>query len=452
MSVDRRNLLAATATAGIGLGMAATSSNTANAARSAVQPDSAAVHVSPGPGDITARLQRAIDRAATLGRLVQLAPGRYEIHDTLRLKPNTKLVGPHGLATIDLTGHGAIIAENAENILLSGFTITGRTSKRTSANDALVTVTACSGLDVHDVVVHAAPVHALKLWRVSGRIERCRFEHIGHTAIVSGNAADGLDITHNHIRHAGNNGIVIWRDKNATDASQVTNNDIAHIRADAGGSGQNGNAINAFRADHVLVSSNTIADCAYSAVRCNSASNAQIIANNCRKIGEVALYAEFGFEGAVIASNLVDGAATGIEVTNFKEGGRLATVQGNVIRNLFRREHEPVDKRGIGIHVEADTVVASNTIEDAPTAGLAVGWGPWLRDVAIHGNLIRNSGIGVAVSAKGKPGTVLIANNVIRQTRHGAARLLDHNTPVGPALQDGPASESPARLNANLIS
>ena len=83
-----------------------------------------------------------------------------------------------------------------------------------------------------------------------------------------------------------------------------------------------------------------IADCAFSAVRCNSASNAQIIANNCRKIGEVALYAEFSFEGAVIANNLVDEAATGIEVTNFKEGGRLATVQGNIIRNLFRREHE----------------------------------------------------------------------------------------------------------------
>jgi putative cofactor-binding repeat protein len=63
----------------------------------------------------------------------------------------------------------------------------------------------------------------------------------------------------------------------------------------------------------------------------------------------VALYAEFGFEGALIASNLVDTAATGISVTNFNEGGRLAVVQGNLIRHLFRREQEPEDKRGHGI-------------------------------------------------------------------------------------------------------
>ena len=59
-----------------------------------------------------------------------------------------------------------------------------------------------------------------------------------------------------------------------------------------------------------------------------------MIANSCARLGEVALYAEFGFEGALIANNLVDTAATGISVTNFNEGGRLAVVQGNLVRNL----------------------------------------------------------------------------------------------------------------------
>ena len=36
----------------------------------------------------------------------------------------------------------------------------------------------------------------------------------------------------------------------------------------------------------------------------------------------------------VIANNIVDGAALGVSVTNFDEGGRLAVVQGNLIRNL----------------------------------------------------------------------------------------------------------------------
>src|SRR5205814_1615437 len=84
------------------------------------------------------------------------------------------------------------------------------------------------------------------------------------------------------------------------------------------------------------------------------------------------LYAEFGFEGALIASNTVDGAAIGISVTNFNEGGRLAVVQGNLVRNLLPRRPggtDPGDGAGIGIYVEADSAVSGNVVENAPTAG-----------------------------------------------------------------------------------
>ena len=53
--------------------------------------------------------------------------------------------------------------------------------------------------------------------------------------------------------------------------------------------------------------------------------------------GEVALYSEFAFEGAIIAQNVVDGAETGVSVANFMQGGRLAVVQGNIFRNLQPR-------------------------------------------------------------------------------------------------------------------
>ena len=129
-----------------------------------------------------------------------------------------------------------------------------------------------------------------------------------------------------------------------------------------------------FRAGSVLVSGNRIADCAFSAIRSNSGSNCQMIGNSCARLGEVALYAEFAFEGAVIANNLVDKAATGISVTNFNEGGRLAVVQGNLIRNLFIRKD--ADARGIGIAVEADSVVSGNVIEGSPGFGIMIGWGP----------------------------------------------------------------------------
>ncbi len=211
--------------------------------------------------------------------------------------------------------------------------------------------------------------------------------------------ARGLDIAHNAVMDCGNNGIQVWRSAAGEDGTTVVANRIARIAAKAGGTGQNGNGINVFRAGGVLAASNRIEACAYSAIRGNSAENIQMVGNACRKLGEVALYAEFSFAGALIASNVIDEAANGIAVTNFNEGGRLAVVQGNLVRNLFRREHEPVDKRGIGIGIEADAAVTGNVVEDAPTAGISAGWGPYLRDVAITGNVIRKAGIGIMVSS-----------------------------------------------------
>ena len=68
----------------------------------------------------------------------------------------------------------------------------------------------------------------------------------------------------------------------------------------------------------------------------------------------------------VIANNTVDGAALGVSVCNFNEGGRLSVVQGNIIRNLNPKRPigtAPDDDAGIGIYVEADTAVTGNVIE-----------------------------------------------------------------------------------------
>ena len=43
-----------------------------------------------------------------------------------------------------------------------------------------------------------------------------------------------------------------------------------------------------------------------------------------------------------------------------------------MVRNLRLYDH-PVDKRGTGIAVEADTVVSGNVIENGPTAGFSPG-------------------------------------------------------------------------------
>ena len=97
-------------------------------------------------------------------------------------------------------------------------------------------------------------------------------------------------------------------------------------------------------------------------MRGNAASNLQMTGNTCTGLGEVAIYAEFGFEGAVIAHNTIDGAAIGVAVTNFNKGGRLAVVQGNLIRNLFPKRPagtDPNHRPRLGIGVEADTAVTA---------------------------------------------------------------------------------------------
>jgi uncharacterized secreted repeat protein (TIGR03808 family) len=157
-----------------------------------------------------------------------------------------------------------------------------------------------------------------------------------------------------------------------------------------------------------------------------------MVGNSCARLGEVALYAEFAFEGVVIANNIVDQAAMGVSVTNFKQGGRLGVVQGNLIRNLFLRKD--ADTRGIGIGVEADTVVSDNVIEGAPAYGILVGWGNYLRDVSVTDNVIRNAHIGIGVAVSSSAGTAIITDNLITDAKDGAIRAMKGPTPVGPDL------------------
>jgi uncharacterized secreted repeat protein (TIGR03808 family) len=179
-------------------------------------------------------------------------------------------------------------------------------------------------------------------------------------------------------------------------------------------------------------------------VRGNAASNIAITGNIITQVGEVALYAEFGFEGAMIANNTVDQAAIGIAVTNFNEGGRLGVVQGDLIRNLTSRRPagtDPNDGAGIGIAVEADTAVTGNVVESAPFAGIVLGFGRFLRDVAATGNVVRRANIGIAVSVTNGAGSALIANNVISEFIRGAIMGMDHRTVVGDDLGKGGAEK-----------
>ena len=232
-------------------------------------------------------------------------------------------------------------------------------------------------------------------------------------------------------------------------------------RAKDGGTGENGNGINVFRADGVIVANNRITDCAFTAVRANSASNVQIIGNNCRDCGEVGIYSEFAFAGALIANNIVDRAATGISVANFSEGGRMAVVAGNIVRNLVATGPYQPDAPGfgVGISVEADVAATGNIVDGAPLYGMMLGWGPYLRDVAATGNVIRRAPIGIAVSVVEGSGSAVISDNLIagadarRGHRHALGRRgLGRSRPLG--RRDVPASPrraEPGQLSATAF-
>ena len=385
MDVNRRHLIGASA-AGVA-GALAMSPDAARAAplTSALGRDATQYGVRPGsPDDQTRVLQRAIDEAARAQVPLALPPGVYRT-GMLRLQNGTQLVGVRGATKLVFNGGASMLqSEGAGSIGLANITLDGGGIPLPTRRGL---VHCLGGRDIRitdcEIIRQRRQRHLVR-----ERLRRRQRQHhhqTASTAIVSFDA-QGLLVSRNTIMGTNDNGIEILRTAIGDDGTQVLDNRIEDIKAGPGGSGQYGNAINAFRAGNVIVRGNRIRNCDYSAVRGNSASNIQITGNSVSDVREVALYSEFSFEGAVIANNTVDGAAFGVSVCNFNEGGRIAVVQGNIIRNLLPKRPigtAPDDDAGVGIYVEADTSVTGNVIENAPSFGIVAGWGKYLRDVVI---------------------------------------------------------------------
>jgi len=440
MDVNRRHLVGLAATSAGALAM----SPQASAAQpvSAFGRDATQYGLRPGSADDQTRiLQRAIDDAARAQVPLALPPGVYRVSQ-LRLPNGAQLVGVRGATRLAFIGGASLLtSEGAGHLGLSNLVLDGG-SIPLPARRGLVHCLSGRDIRIADCEIIASGGNGIWLENVSGDISGNTITKTAVTAITSFDA-QGLAVTRNTIADTNDNGIEILRTSIGDDGTLVADNRIEDIKAGPGGSGQYGNAINAFRAGNVIVRGNRISNCDYSAVRGNSASNIQISGNSITDVREVALYSEFAFEGAVIANNTVDGAALGVSVCNFNEGGRLAVVQGNIIRNLLAKRPagtKPDDDGGIGIYVEADSSVSGNVIENAPSFGIVAGWGKYLRDVAITGNVIRNAFVGVGISVTPGAGTALVNSNMISETARGAVVGLDHARPVTPDLtaEDAP--------------
>src|SRR5947209_70628 len=456
MSLDRRYFLGATAAT---TAFSATEAVAAPATSSTVPLSGLgvdAIHLGVrfnGSEDNTEALQRAIDRTAGARLPLILAPGVYRARG-LVLPPGARLIGVPGATRIVATDNApVIVARGADHILLSGIIFDG-SGKSLPENSGLIQLAAGRGIAIRDCEVVGTGRNGIMLEGIEGEIATTTIAGALGAAIHVLDSR-GLAIARNTIRNAGNNGIQVWRSQPGDDGTQVLDNRIEDTAAQAGGSGQNGNAINVFRAHNVAVRGNRIKNAAFSAVRGNAASNIQITNNTCTDLGEVAIYAEFGFEGAVIANNIIDGASIGVAVTNFNQGGRLAVVQGNLIRNLVAKRPagtDPNDGNGIGIGIEADAAVTGNVIENAPVAGISVGWGQYLRDVSATGNVARGAGVGIAVSVPRGPGSAVIADNLIAAVKNGAIIGMDQRKPMtGDLAREGAARYAQLAINGNRV-
>jgi len=444
MPIDRRTLLAglaATATPSLARAAAPISTLGLDAAQLGVRPGS--------PDDQTRALQRAIDQAAAAHAPLALAPGVYRAGD-LVLPAGVQIVGVRGATRLVSTrGRPLFTAPQADHVTLNGLVLDGAGAR---LPERLGLVALMNGRDVRiaDCEINAAGGHGISLEGIAGEISGSTIAGAADVAIISFEAR-GLTIARNIVREAGNNGIQILRQVAGEDGTMVLDNRIEDIRNASGGSGQFGNGINAHRAGHVIVRGNRIHNCAFSAVRGNSASAIEIVGNSCSEVGEVALYSEFSFEGAVIANNTVVGAQTGVSVANFNEGGRIAVVQGNILRNLAPRGRSEGDF-GMGIYVEADTAVTGNVVESATRAGILAGWGPYLRDVTITGNVVRAATIGIGVSVVPGAGGAVIADNSISGARRGAILGMDHfNVVSGDLTRDGAARYAQLSIGGNRV-
>jgi uncharacterized secreted repeat protein (TIGR03808 family) len=458
MNFDRRRLFAALA--GVASAGAATPA-LAREAKSAPIPavalrnriDAALLGLRPNAvEDQSNTLQRAIEQAAAARTVLELAPGFYRA-GALVLPPFAAIEGVAGATRIVMAGGPSMMsASGSDHVSVSGLILDG-TDIPLPARRGLLHLANARAVRITNCEIVKAAGNGIALEGIEGEVT-------GNTISAADAAIFSLDaraltISRNIVRGAGNNGILVWRSQSGDDGTLVIDNRIEDIANKAGGSGQYGNAINVFRADNVIVRGNRIRNAAFSAVRGNAASNLQVLGNTCTSLGEVGLYAEFGFEGAVIANNIVDGAALGVSVTNFNKGGRLAIVQGNLIRNLAAKRPagtDPDDGAGIGIGVEADTVVSGNIVENAPSTGIAAGWGRYLRDIAITSNVVRGADYGITVSVAPGAGAAVIADNLIAEARRGAIVGMEWKKPVtGDLAKAGAARYAQLSIDGNRV-
>ncbi len=364
-------------------------------------------------------LNAEIEKALRLGTgVVRLGAGIFETTG-LTLEKSIRIEGVPGHTKLQAkSGHPIFIVQNTADVSLFGLNFEGNAQAMTDQFPGLVVGWNTERLSIDACSFSKSSKTGVKLEECSGQISNCQFSKIADSGILVVNSK-GMRIMNNDVTDIGNNGIQVWQHDLKEDGTQILGNRVSLIRAEAGGSGQNGNGIGIFNAGNVIVANNRVSDTAYSCIRCNSGSNIQIVSNSVSRSAETAIYVEFAFQGAVVSNNIVEDAAFGISITNFDVGGRMAVCTGNVVRHMHVGHSQGVTEGG-GIHCEADTLIANNIIEDVAASAINLGWVDKCRNVMAQGNVIRQCARGISFSVSEGAKQVQIVGNMIEGARVAA--------------------------------
>jgi uncharacterized secreted repeat protein (TIGR03808 family) len=314
----------------------------------------------------------------------------------------------------------------------------------------LIYLTDCQNITLDNIDLKNSSGNGAFIEKCQGNISNSSISNIKLAAIHLQDSK-GMIATNNQIKNCDNGGILVWRYERGRDGSIITDNQISGIGSDSG-NGQNGNGINVFNADEVIVANNSISDCAFSAIRANTTNNTIIEGNICTQCQEAAIFSEFAFSGSIIANNIIDQAATGIAITNFDDDGRLAVCSGNIVRNIWPSSPTNPDTVPLGIFAEADTAISANVVENVPGIGILVGWGPYLRNVMVNGNVIRNTKIGIGASVVDGVGKAHISNNLIANASYASINAMLWLEPTGKDLNKEPDQFKNLAILSNSIS
>ena len=378
----------------------------------------------------TEQLVRALRESQRKGAPVQLSPGVIYLQ-SLALPSGARLLGAPQGSTLRLIGCGPLLhAKGARDIAIESVNFEG--SDALARSRGLLEFESVANLSIRGCAFRQSPANGVTLLRCSGVLAQNRIENVREAAIFS---LDGLgfDIDGNTISGCGDNGVLVWTSREgAYEGSRVRNNRIEDIGNLSGGDGPNGNGVGVFRAGSVRVENNRIRRCAYTAVRINAGWDVEVIGNDCKSLGERAMYAEFGAKRALFRDNRIKDAAAGVSITNARDGTDGGAATGNTIVGLYERHPDPAFGPSMfwqtGIAGERNCEISGNTIIGPAWIGVMLA-GP--RDnVSVEGNRIVGADFGIGFLADRGLGESRIVRNRINGARKAAIAAFDGPTPL----------------------